>query len=36
MKRLLTLLALATMLVSLPAMAQVPRTVLVEFNTATW
>jgi hypothetical protein len=36
MKRLITLLALAMMLVSLQATAQVPRTALAELGTATW
>ena len=36
MKRLLTLLALATMLLSIQATAQVPRTALVELGSATW
>ena len=36
MKRLFTLVVLATMLVSLHATAQVPRTALVELGSATW
>ena len=36
MKRLFTLLVLATMLMSLPALAQVPRTSIVELGSATW
>ena len=36
MKRLFTLVVLATLLVSLSAIAQVPRTALVELGSATW
>ena len=36
MKRLFTLVVLATLLMSLPAFAQVPRTALVELGSATW
>ncbi len=36
MKRLITLMALASLLVSLQATAQVPRTALVELGSATW
>lgn len=36
MKRLITLLALAIMLVSLQATAQVPRTSIAELGSATW
>ena len=36
MKRLITLLAMATLLISITATAQVPRTPLVEMGSATW
>jgi len=36
MKRLFTFVAMATLLVSLHATAQVPRTSLVELGSATW
>ncbi len=36
MKRLLMLLALATLLLSVQATAQVPRTAIVELGSATW
>ncbi len=36
MKRLFTILALATLLLSIQATAQVPRTALVELHSATW
>ena len=36
MKRLFTLLVLATLLMSFQAVAQVPRTAIVELGAATW
>ena len=36
MKRLFTLVVLATLIMSLSATAQVPRTALVELGSATW